>query len=74
MKVLYSANAAIEVCFEIPEKYEFYFKKNEEEWTDEEYQIWEETDFDCLIEDALYENGKIKSIFPEDYELEEVIE
>lgn len=74
MKVVYAAYAAIETCFEVPEKYEFYYKKNPTDWTDEECQLWEETDFCCWIEDAFYGNAKIKSVLPEDYFLEKVIE
>jgi len=72
-KVVYSAYAAIETCFEVPEKYEFYFNKDSIDWTDEEYKLWKETDFDCWVEDAFYENAKIKSVLPEDYALEEVV-
>ncbi len=74
MKVVYAAYAAIETCFEVPEKYEFYFKKNPTDWTDEEDKLWKETDFDCWIEDALYENATVKSVLPQDCYLEEVIE
>lgn len=74
MKVVYSAYAAIRTCFGVPEKYEFYFKKSEADWTDEECQLLEETDFDCWIRDSFYENATVECVLPEDYCLEEIVE
>lgn len=72
MKAIYSVPTRVEVAIDVPAKYEFYFKKDEDEWTEEEWRIGGGIEFyDWLYSECEKQVGEL---YRDDVELEKTVD